>query len=634
MKKIIRATLSTLSIGALGFLPASVLAMTHHTTLHPTLSASPSATAATMALRLFPSGTNNVILCSSLPSQAQTVVAAQGLATKIGAALLLTENAVDLGQATAHALSLMTVPQVSPIGTVQPYQPPAGKPTVTIVGNTSAISASLEQTLRAQGYPVARISGHGSSLIQKLIHIVAPPIPNAAQLPGFAQSWDVYAGSPSHNADFPVPATSPKWEQTGVQWNFAEDSAVPLNSSFPDLSNLGARGAPVKMTQNLGNAVGVTAVGGIIYAESDDYHLYALNARTGALLWQTGPLVNNLMGNPIVQGNMVYVTAGDTGFPFSQVLKYELSGGQASLVRGLMYSALYAFNRYTGRLVWRQDFHGNAMPSPVIVGQTIYEPTGGGNLWALNANTGQLERKTALGGFDSMSSPNVYVNPTTHQTEIIVGTSDSNHVVAVNATTGQILWTQKTALNIFNTGMGDNSPTVDETHNLVIQDSVVNFDKTLGTTNLAVYAMNATNGSVLWSTNLGVGSAPPAYKAGVSMVHDGIVYVGSPVTSTFYALNESTGSILWTFPFVGAGPAGAGRGNAVIADGVLWVAAGPQIYALNPYTGQELGHYTPGGRFGIVNPVIVGGTMYVDNSYDWVQAIPLKTIDPSVVLQP
>ncbi|HBQ94292.1 MAG TPA: hypothetical protein DD856_03815, partial [Sulfobacillus sp.] len=81
-----------------------------------------------------------------------------------------------------------------------------------------------------------------------------------------------------------------------------------------------------------------------------------------------------------------------------------------------------------------------------------------------------------------------------------------------------------------------------------------------------------------------------------------------------------------------AGPAGAGRGNAVYAYGVLWVAAGPKVYALNPQTGQELGSYSPGGRFGIVNPVIVGATMYLDNSYDWVQAIPLKTIDPHVAI--
>ncbi|MCY0885666.1 MAG: hypothetical protein OWV35_07245, partial [Firmicutes bacterium] len=89
---------------------------------------------------------------------------------------------------------------------------------------------------------------------------------------------------------------------------------------------------------------------------------------------------------------------------------------------------------------------------------------------------------------------------------------------------------------------------------------------------------------------------------------------------------------LWTFHYPNAGPAGAGRGSPAYADGVLWSAAGSTLYALNPANGQLLGSYTPGGRFGIVNPVIVGGTMYLDNSYDWIQAVPLTRIDPHLAV--
>ncbi len=586
---------------------------------------------AQMAERLFPSGTQNVVLCSR--SSTRDIALGQALAARISGALLLTENAHVLGNQTVHALKALAIPQVAGQGVVQPYQFPTGKPRIYVIGNTKQISGSIVTDLKAQGYNIQRLGGQGLSLAKTILNRVAPPLPKAPNNSlEFPVKWPVYAGGPTHNAVFSIRPSAPKWERTGVQWNFAEDAAVPLNAPFPDLANLGLRGAPVKMTQNLGNAVGVSAVNGIIYAESDDYHLYALNAKNGTLLWKSGPLVNNLMGNPVVANNLVYVTAGDTGFPFSQVLHYAMSGGTATLTRGLMYAAIYAFNARTGRLVWRQDFHGNAMPTPIYHDGVVYEATGGGNLWAFNARTGAVKWKTSLQGFDSMSSPNVYTNPVTRQTEIIVGTSDQNHVVAVNASNGSILWSQKTALNIFNTGMGDNSPTVDQSRNLVIQDSVVNFNKITKTTNLAVYAMNAITGKVLWSTDLGTGNAPPAYKAGVSMVHNGVVYVGSPVTSTFYALNEQNGSILWKFPFQNAGPAGAGRGNAVYAYGVLWVAAGPKIYALNPKTGQELGSYSPGGRFGIVNPVIVGATMYLDNSYDWVQAIPLKAIDPHVTI--
>ncbi|MDT7862437.1 MAG: hypothetical protein RRA45_09515 [Saccharolobus sp.] len=39
--------------------------------------------------------------------------------------------------------------------------------------------------------------------------------------------------------------------------------------------------------------------------------------------------------------------------------------------------------------------------------------------------------------------------------------------------------------------------------------------------------------------------------------------------------------------------------------------------------------YHVGGRFGIVNPVIAGNTMFLANSYGWVIALPLNEIFPS-----
>lgn len=606
------------SAGILGMV--SLMAVTGVSAMSPQPTDPSVAMMAQMAERNFPSGTQAVVLVAGNAPPADWM-AASALAAHLNGAVLATPNPAQLGPTVNEALSQMTIPAVSQ--TTQPFQPPAGKPAVYAIGLTSTVVA----TLQAEGYTVTALNNLApNDLLTAVNRWVAPPVPS--QMAGFPSSWTSYAGGPTHNAVFPAPPGAPLWETAGVHWQTPEMAAVPFSANYPDLLNLGERSAPVKMTQDLGNAVGVTAVNGIIYAESDDYHLYAMDARTGQVLWTAGPTVNALMGNPLVADGLVFVSAGDTGFPFSQLLKYDLSGGTAPLVRGLGYAALYAFNAQTGRLVWRQDFHGNAMATPIVVGNTVYQPTGGGNLWAMSATTGHVLWKTNLGGFDSMSSPNYWYNPETHTGEVIVGTSDANHVVAVNAATGQIVWTQPTNLAIFNTGMGDNSPTVDPQNGIVIQDSVVDFNHADGTCNLAVYAMNAATGQMLWSTDLGRGAAPPAYKAGVAMVANGVVYVGSPVTSTFYALNESTGQVLWSFAIPKAGPAGAGRGNAVLADGVLWLAAGPSIYALNPATGQEISQYTPGGRFGIVNPVIVGHTMYLDNSYDWVQAIPLTLIDP------
>lgn len=589
------------------------------------------ASVAALATRLHPNGVPAVVICAQSRVHDVDCVAGQALAERLGGALLVSQSRTALGSATEHALTALEPPALlSPNTGVQPYQPTASKPAIYLVGGPNAIGHTIASQLRSDGYQVIRIWGaNASQTLAAVEKFVMPEWPAAADQVGFPNQWPVYAGSQDHNAFYPAPANAPSWEKTGVRWSFPEGAAVPLNAPYPDLSALGLRNAPVKMTQYLGNAVGVTAVGGVIYAESDDNHLYALNAQTGQLLWQVGPLVNTLMGDPVVARGLVFVTAGDTGFSFSQVLRYFNTKGQQPLTRGLMYSAIYAFNARTGRLVWRQDFRGEAMATPTVVGNTIYEATGGGHLWAFDAETGEVRWRTNIHGFDSMSSANYWTNPQSGQTEILVGVTDPNQVVAVDAATGKILWTQGTTLDVFNTGMGDNSPTVDATGGVIIQDAVVDFNQTDKTCDLAVFAMDAATGKVLWATKLGRGPAPPAYKAGVAMVHHGTVFVGSPVTSTYYALNEATGQILWRFPLGQVGPAGSGRGSAVWADGILWVAAGPTVFAIDPSTGKPLGSLKPGGRFGIVNPVIVGGTMYLDNSYDWVQAIPLGDIDPT-----
>jgi hypothetical protein len=70
------------------------------------------------------------------------------------------------------------------------------------------------------------------------------------------------------------------------------------------------------------------------------------------------------------------------------------------------------------------------------------------------------------------------------------------------------------------------------------------------------------------------------------------------------------------------------RGGPTYYKGLLYQAAGPYIFVLDSQDGRILTKYQAGGRFGIVNSVIVGGTMYLGNSWNWVMAIPLSAIYP------
>ena len=128
---------------------------------------------------------------------------------------------------------------------------------------------------------------------------------------------------------------------------------------------------------------------------------------------------------------------------------------------------------------------------------------------------------------------------------------------------------------------------------------------------------------------MGRGPKPPAFKGGVPMIHAGVLYVGSPVNNVVQAYDLATGKLRWTWHVPDAGPAGAGRGAPTFYKGTLYVSTGEYVYAVNPLDGNLLSKYHVGGRFGIVNPVIVGGTIYLTNSWDWIHAIPLSKVNPA-----
>ncbi|MBI3688136.1 MAG: PQQ-binding-like beta-propeller repeat protein [Actinobacteria bacterium] len=445
---------------------------------------------------------------------------------------------------------------------------------------------------------------------------------------GLPKTWTVYAGNPEHNAEFPLPEDGSEAIRKGVSWQFREAMALPLDAGPMDEDVLGYQAASVKTTQMIGTAVGVTAANGRIYAESDWNHVYALDAVTGREIW-SAETINEAMGNPVVAGGLVYVGLGDTGFSFSNVLNYA-SG--ARVTRGMGFGAVSAFDEKTGREVWRFSTKGQNMPSVVYLHGRIYFGNGDGHMYAVDATTGTQVWATDVGGFNSMSSANYWHDPATGRDLVVAGFSLPHALVAVDAADGHEVW-RATVPNVYNTGMGDNSPTVDSRTGLVFQNTVVDFDKATNTSDLGLFAVDAHTGAVRWETKLGRGPSPLAYKAAISMVHDGVVYVGNPATGHTTALNEQTGAVLWetdlgTYSWKGATYQIQNRGGPTLYRGVLYQAAGAYLFAMDPKTGHILAKINGGGRFGIVNPVIVGGTMYLGNSWGWVQAFPLSTLYP------
>lgn len=446
-------------------------------------------------------------------------------------------------------------------------------------------------------------------------------LPSAADQRGFPDEWNQLYGNAVHNAAFGPDPAMPAWLRKGVRWQFAEARAWPLQRGPFGAEADGTRLALTTITQFYGNSLGVSVVRGIVYAESDDQFAYALNAKTGALIWRTSPVGNTLMGNPLVSGGTVYLSAGSVGFNFSNVAKFKRTG-QAIRGGGVSFSGIYALDRHTGHLKWHFATRGEAMPTPAIDGHSLYFATGAGNIYALDVRTGKAIWKKAVGGMANMSAPAVVGGV------VYVSMSVKPYLYALDGATGKILWKGRIP-KAANTGMGDVAPAVAD--GVVVMDAVTAAEGRghHATMDTVVRAYDAKSGRVLWTRKMGRGPKPPAFKGGMPMIHDGVVYVGTPVNSEYQAFQLKDGKRLWRWHVPDAGPAGAGRGAPTFYRGTLYVSTGPTLYALNPASGREVGHLQVGGRFGIVNPVIVGGTVYLANSWDWLMAVPLAAVNGS-----
>src|SRR5205823_5221737 len=104
-------------------------------------------------------------------------------------------------------------------------------------------------------------------------------------------------------------------------------------------------------------------------------------------------------------------------------------------------------------------------------------------------------------------------------------------------------------------------------------------------------AFSAATGILLWSVNLagqyGFTSPPTAVN--------GVVFTGGAGTGgTVYAVNETNGAVLWTMQVEN----GDHSSPAVIAGNVYVSYACHQSYAFNAVTGQQLWNYSGGGEGG------------------------------------
>jgi outer membrane protein assembly factor BamB len=196
-------------------------------------------------------------------------------------------------------------------------------------------------------------------------------------------------------------------------------------------------------------ANGVVYVGG--GCDSCPGEVNALNASTGEILWTatTGQIVSSA---PAVASDTVYVGSFD-----GKVYAFNAADGATKWVRatgasvrsspvvagGTVYAGsddgkIYGLNATTGSIRW-SFVTGNYASSPAVVGGVVYAGSADGKMYALSTNNGAVKWATALGA-PVASSPAV-ANGIVYATAGGANAGDDkSRVVALDATTGSLLW--------------------------------------------------------------------------------------------------------------------------------------------------------------------------------------------------
>jgi eukaryotic-like serine/threonine-protein kinase len=264
-------------------------------------------------------------------------------------------------------------------------------------------------------------------------------------------------------------------------------------------------------------------VDGVVYFGSVDHFVYALDQTTGAQRWKqkTGGRVTS---SPAVVNGRVFIGSYD-----GQLYALDAASGEVK----------WKFNTEGERRFAAKHLHGaqpaaETMPDPfdfylssaAVVAGVVYFGSGDGNVYAVDAGTGQSKWIFHTGDV-------VHASPAVAHGVVYVGSWDS-YFYAIDAATGKEKWRFKT---------GEDH---DIANQVGIQSSAVIAGGTVyfGCRDSNLYAVDATTGTKKWAfSNKG------SWVIASPVVHAGTVYFATSDSGLFNAVDAKSGAPMYSLSF-------------------------------------------------------------------------------------
>ena len=257
---------------------------------------------------------------------------------------------------------------------------------------------------------------------------------------------------------------------------------------------------------------------------------------------------------------------------------------------------LYALDALTGNLEWKFASQGIVRSKPAIEASLVFFASDDGNLYALHAANGEKAWSTNIGNFlnkttrenlggspDPTGYDYVQSSPAVVDGTVYVGSLDGN-LYALAADTGSLQWT-------FNTkGKIRGTPAVDQ--------GTVFF----GSWDKLMYALDALTGEVRWAIGVGgqVQSTP--------VVANGLVYCASRKASAF-ALDAATGEVKWEHNYGGNMWV---ESSPRLVDGAIYIGSSGSkfVLGLDAFSGKPTAIYIS-PDFHWSTPLVIRDTLYI-----------------------